>query len=236
MGKTVMLTSIFFLVLLFTGPFYLLFSGQVKTGRDWRTASRAPANLLALKPIGDKAAIILFSAPAFNWRGMFSTHTWLAVKEQKQAEYTIYQVVGWNQYRGKPIVDITHGVPDRQWYGLNPNIEAMLIGDNARSFIPRIKKAVYDYRYAHTYHAWPGPNSNTFVAYVLAQVPTLKFVMPYNALGRDYGWQWNIHSLKIGGVLGYHISSRAIAVNFLGLTLGVSFKPFGLIVPGVGLL
>lgn len=234
MRKSISLSIMIFLVLLFTGPFYLLLSGQIKTGQDWRTASRAPTNLLALKPIGSKAAIILFSAHAFNWRGMFSTHTWLAVKQDKQVDYTIYQVIGWNQYRQRPIVDISHGIPDRQWYGATPKIEGLLVGDKAESLIPQIAKAVHQYPYAKTYYAWPGPNSNTFIAYVLAQVPALNFIMPYNALGRDYGWSWGINNLKLGGVFGYNFSSHAIVVNFLGISFGVSFKPLAFIVPGLG--
>ena len=236
MSKVITLIVIIFFVLLFLGPFYLLFSGQVTTGKNWRTASRAPANLMPLKSVGEKASIILFSARAFNWRGMFSTHTWLAVKKHKQTDYTIYQVIGWNQYRNKPIVDISHGVPDRLWFGAKPKIEAMLVGDKAEQLAPKIKQAVSNYPYAKKYNAWPGPNSNTFIAYLLSQVPKLNFVMPYNALGRDYGWHWQLQTLKLGGILGYDISTRATVLNFLGVSFGVSFAPFGLIVPGVGLL
>lgn len=233
--KIVFYILLFFIILLL-GPSYLLLSGHVSLGKDWRTASRAPAHILQYDAIGKQAAIVLFSAPAFNWRGMFSTHTWLAVKTQQQTQFTIYQVVGWNRYRHKPIVDISHGIADRLWFGAKPKLQNILVGRKAQSLIPLVQNAVKSYPYANTYRAWPGPNSNTFISYIIHQVPKLGFVMPYNALGRNYGWHWTINSLALGGILGYQANHHALAINLLGLTVGISWRPLGLIVPGVGLI
>jgi hypothetical protein len=236
MIKKILSIMVISFILMFSGPIYLLSSNQVKLGQDLRIASRAPANLLSIKKIGTQAAIILFSAPAFNWRGMFSTHTWLALKHKNQVNYTIYQVIGWNRYRDKPIVDVSHGVADKLWYGIATKIDGRLIGTKAEILISAVKIAVSTYPYANHYRAWPGPNSNTFIAYIIKQVPELHFTIPYNALGRNYGWHWTMNSLSLGGLFGYHFSHRVITINFLGLTFGFSFKSFGLIVPGVGLI
>ena len=232
--KTLLIFS-FILFLLLVGPLYLLFSGKVSLGKDWRTASRAPANVIPDRAIVQQAAIVLFSAPAFNWRGMFSTHTWIAVKSRKQTHFTIYQVIGWNRYRNKALVDVSEGIVDRRWFGAVPKLQGILVGKRAEALIPAVKRAVANYPYANTYRAWPGPNSNTFISYIIHSVPELHFVMPYNALGRDYRWQGSVRSLSLGGILGYHISHKACYLNLLGLTLGVSWKPLGFIIPGVGL-
>lgn len=223
-----------FLLLWFIGPWYLLLSGQVKTGRDWRTASRSETKVLAPYHIGKQAAVILLDANAFNWRGMFSTHSWLAVKKQGQERYTIYQVLGWNKYRNKPIVDVSHGQPDRLWFGDKPKVRDIMLGKRAEQFIPKIAKAVAGYPYSKTYVAFPGPNSNTFIAYVLQQVPALKFSMPYNALGRDFGFYFSTRHVNLWGLLGYHLEAHVFYINFMGLTAGFTTQPFAWIVPGMG--
>ena len=41
------------------------------------------------------------------------------------------------------------------------------------------------YRYKDRYLPWPGPNSNTFVAWVLRKAG-VEFDLPWKALGKDY--------------------------------------------------
>jgi hypothetical protein len=45
---------------------------------------------------------------------------------------------------------------------------------------------VREYPYAHEYVVWPGPNSNTFTAYVARAVPELGLDLPPTAIGKDY--------------------------------------------------
>ena len=62
---------------------------------NWRTASRKPAGI-AVDPTKYKEAVIeVYAADAFSWRGWFAVHTWIAVKPQNAAEYTVFEVVGW---------------------------------------------------------------------------------------------------------------------------------------------
>ena len=48
---------------------------------------------------------------------------------------------------------------------------------------PRIETAITEYPYPNRYHVWPGPNSNTFVAFVLRKVPELRVDLPPTAIG-----------------------------------------------------
>ncbi len=54
--------------------------------------------------------------------------------------------------------------------------------------IPAIEQAVEDYRYSEVgdYRLWPGPNSNSFIAAILREVPGMNATMPPNAIGRDF--------------------------------------------------
>ena len=52
--------------------------------------------------------------------------------------------------------------------------------------IEAVDKAAGAYPWKTTYKAFPGPNSNTFVAWIAKQVPELELVLPFSAIGSGY--------------------------------------------------
>jgi len=82
---------------------------------------------------------------------------------------------------------------------------------------------------------WPGPNSNTFTAWVLRAVPELEADLPPTAIGKDYSGAKLIGSapsgkgfqLSLFGLLGLTGSSvEGLELNLLGLTFGLNpFDP-----------
>jgi hypothetical protein len=59
-------------------------------------------------------------------------------------------------------------------------------GDEAEKLRQALQEAPAHYPYCNTYRYWPGPNSNTFVAWVLRRAG-IKHNMGWNALGKRYG-------------------------------------------------
>jgi len=49
-----------------------------------------------------------------------------------------------------------------------------------------VDRAARAYPWADTYKAFPGPNSNTFTAWVARQVPELGLSLPFSAIGSGY--------------------------------------------------
>ena len=49
-----------------------------------------------------------------------------------------------------------------------------------------LNKAAIAYPWKETYKAFPGPNSNTFTAWIAKQVPKLELKLPFSAIGRGY--------------------------------------------------
>ena len=152
-------------------------------------------------------------------------------KGGRGAAYVVYQVVGWRAYRNLPVLAVQEDVPDRLWFDSRPSVMADLRGPVAERAIQGIRKAAETYPYPETYRLWPGPNSNTFTAYVARNVPELKAALPSNALGKDYldegqfftrtpsstGWQ-----LSLYGVLGLALGvQEGLEINLLGLVFGV---------------
>ena len=83
----------------------------------------------------------------------------------------VHQVIGWRGRGGGNVVVSSPDLPDRSWYGQPPRLVTELRGSAAASAIQKILEAVNAYPYAHEYRLWPGPNSNTFTAYIVRRVP-----------------------------------------------------------------
>ena len=232
------------LAALLAGPLAVLVGGDV-LGSDWRTASREPANI-APDPLTTTEAIVhIYAARAFSWRGAFGVHTWISVKPTAATTYTIYEVIGWRGYGGNSVLTIHNGVPDRYWFGRRPRLLAELRGEKVDTVIKRIDKAARRYPYQHAYSVYPGPNSNTFTAWVARHVPELRLDLPPTAIGKDYlgdamvsetpsgtGYQFNIKGLF--GVLA--AVEEGLEVNVAGLTFGIDPLNLAIKLPGIGRL
>lgn len=157
------------------------------TNTDWRTASRESAGIAADPLISQAATIEFYAADAFSWRGWFAVHSWIAVKAHGASEYTVYEVVGWRVDSGLPALrSFKTKTPDRYWYGAKPERFLSITGDKAARLIPEIEAAIERYPWADEYTLVPGPNSNTFPAWVGLQVPELALDMPLRAIGSGY--------------------------------------------------
>jgi Protein of unknown function (DUF3750) len=241
MLSRMLLILLFLLVAL---PLYTVLSGQVPLGRDYRTADRSSAGIAPSAETTPEAVAQVYYARALNWRGIFGVHTWIATKPENAAEYTIHHVVGWRLYRGLSAVVSSPGIPDGRWFGNEPTLLADLRGDAAAKAIPKIIEAVASYPYANDYAVWPGPNSNTFVAYVGRQVPELRMDLPATAIGKDYPINGSLldrtpsgtgYQLSMLGVLGVAVGrEEGFELNLLGLNFGVDFYKPAIKLPFIG--
>lgn len=222
----------------------MLSCGSINLGQDYRTADRSSAGIAPDPAHTPEAVIQVYSARAFNWRGIFAVHTWVATKAENAPEFIVHQVVGWRTYRGLPAVTSAPDVPDRKWFNSVPEVLVDLRGPAAQALIEPIQTAVDTYPYPNEYTLWPGPNSNTFIAYIAREVPGLELDLPPTAIGKDYlpngdltarapsgtGYQFSVF-----GVLGVLAARReGLEVNLLTLSFGI--EPLGpaLRLPGVG--
>jgi len=154
---------------------------------DWRTANRESSGIAADPSLEKQAIIEFYAADAFSWRGWFAVHPWIAIKAENAAEYTVYEVTGWRVNRGLPALrEYKTTTPDRYWFGSKPEKILSIKGDKAKQLIPKITAAVNRYPWANEYTLFPGPNSNTFPAWIGLQVPELELEMPFRAIGSGY--------------------------------------------------
>jgi len=208
---------------------------------NWSNADWSSAKLLPLPAAKPEALVYVYAARVGRWRGIFAHHSWIVVKEKNAVRYTRYDKVGW----GRPVR--TDGWPaDGRWFGNAPEVVVQIEGEAAERIVPRIRAAVLSYPYGEWggYRAWPGPNSNTFVAHVMREVPELGAALPPTAIGKDWHptgdlvgltpSRTGVH-LSLGGIAGVAIGwIEGIELNFLGLVAGLDIRRPAIKLPGWG--
>lgn len=222
-----------------------LVAGRGVVAQDWRTASREPVGLAPDPASTPEAVIQVYGARTVGWKGAFGVHTWVAVKPENAPQYTVYEVIGWRLRWADSVVVIHSRAADGRWFGAEPDLLADRRGPEAEKLIPRIDAAARAYPHEKEYTAWPGPNSNTFVAWITRAVPELGVDLPPTAIGKDYlaesifasapsgrGFQ-----VSLAGLLGLTASGvEGLELNLLGLSFGVNPFDLSLKLPLLGRL
>jgi hypothetical protein len=117
--------------------------------------------------------------------GIFAWHYWLVVEDGAgRHRWEVWQTknaggscVGHVHLDLKRPEDGVGGGPSR--------LAAQWSGETALR-IARVLERIESYPYCEVYRYWPGPNSNTFVAWVLRQAGAAE-VLDRRGLGRNYG-------------------------------------------------
>src|SRR5688572_6682789 len=199
------------------------------------------AESLVADPVAISEPVVqVWGARTRGAKGIFGVHTWIAVKPQGATEYTVYEIIGWRLRWTDSALVVRNRAPNH-WFGAEGELYAEKRGAGVDELIRRIEKAVQEYPYAKTYTLWPGPNSNTFTAWVARAVPELEADLPATAIGKDYigsnmistapsgkGFQFSLRGLF--GVAASGVDG--VELNLLGLNFGVS--PSGIKLPIVG--
>jgi hypothetical protein len=211
--------------------------------REWRKLHGEPAGLAPDPATTPEAVVQVYGARVSGWRGIFGVHTWVAAKPSNAEHYTIYEVISWRLRWADSSVAIGRRKPDGHWYGARPHLLADVRGGHVDGLISRVDQIARSYHYSRHYSAWPGPNSNTFVATIARAVPELEVEFPSTAIGKDYlgssvfgcapsgcGLQFSML-----GLLGVTIGRlEGIEINVLALTFGLNLLTRTLKLPIVG--
>lgn len=174
------------MVKILVSVFILSFISNCSSTKSYGTASRESAGI-APDPLQTKEAVVqVYGADTWGWRGWFAIHTWISVKKTNEKHWLVYDVVGWRVRREQPVMRIAEDVPDRYWYGSKPELIKEHRGKGVDALIDKIDKAAKAYPWQSTYEAFPGPNSNTFIAWIGKEVPELDLDLPFSAIGSGY--------------------------------------------------
>jgi len=188
-----------------------------------------------------EAVVQVYGARTMGVKGIFGVHTWVAVKATDAPAWTVYEIIGWRLRWSDTALVVRNRQPDAPWFGSPVELYADKRGPGVEELIKRIEKAAHDYPYANTYTLWPGPNSNTFTAWIARAVPELQVDLPATAIGKDYIGSNFVSSapsgsgfqFSVAGILGVAAGPvDGFELNLLGLNFGASGS--GLKLPFVG--
>jgi uncharacterized protein DUF3750 len=217
-----------------------------RLGQNWWELRRDSSGQAPDPVAAPDAVIQVYAARAVGWRGVMAVHTWVALKPTGAASYTRYEVMGWGVGRGAPAIRVNRAGPDDYWFGSRPELLVDRRGEGVDALIARVRAAVQAYPYPASYWTWPGPNSNTFTAYLGRAVPELRLDLPATAIGKDFipGGRPVAMSpsgtgvqLSLFGLLGVMVGGEeGLELNVLSLTFGVDVKRPALKLPVVGRL
>ena len=232
-----------FLVLLFA-PICVSAASYFLSDRasaNWYAADRSSAGILPDASDHPEAAVRIYAARTVRWRGIVAVHSWIVFKDKGASRFSRYDYTAW----GEPI-RVNGFVADGRWFGQLPDEVFRADGERAAQLIPKIRAAIdgYKYRNLGDYRAWPGPNSNTFVAAIIDAVPEIDAVLPPTAIGKDFpydgewfGWTPSGTGLRatLGGYLGLTVGwLEGVELNVLGAVLGVDIRRPAIKIPGIG--
>ncbi len=191
-----------------------------------------------------EAVIQVYAARTRGAKKAISVHTWISVKPENSENYTSYEIIGWRLKRKGTALVIRNDKPDRDWWGHQPKLLLDIRGPKAQRLIPKVVAAVGEYPHQKNYHAWPGPNSNTFTAFIGKQVPELGLDLPSTAIGKDYREIKDIVGLSpsgsgvqasLWGLLGLTIGiEEGLELNLFGLNFELDLFDFAVELPGIG--
>ena len=215
-----------------------------RAGQSWWELRRDSSGQAPDPAATPDAVVQVYAARAVGWRGVMAVHSWIALKPAGAAAYTRYEVMGWGVGNGSPAIRVNRAGPDNYWFGSRPDRLLDRRGAGVDELIARIEAAVAAYPYPDSYRTWPGPNSNTFIAYLGRAVPELRLDLPATAIGKDFipgggpvamspsgtGVQVSLFGL-LGVMAGLE---EGVELNVLSLTFGVDVKRPALKLPIVG--
>lgn len=196
-------------------------------------------------PEEDSDAIVqIYAARTRGTKQAVAVHTWIATKPENAKHYTISEIFGWRLKRNGTALRRIQDVPDHDWYGHPPTLLVDIRGERADELIPRIEQSILNYPYQKEYTAWPGPNSNTFVAWIGKDVPELGLDLPATAIGKDWrpisdavGYSPSGSGLQtsLWGLLGLSLGwEEGIEFNLLGLSYELDLFDLAIELPGFG--
>ncbi|MET0605641.1 MAG: DUF3750 domain-containing protein [Beijerinckiaceae bacterium] len=203
---------------------------------DW-----ASARILPPADAHQPATIHIFAGRVARQRGIFAHHHWIVLKEHGAHRYMRYDVTRWAGLRENG------WAPDGRWFGDDPVLVGKLEGEAADRAIPQVQAAIARYRAItrDDYVTWPGPNSNSFVAELIAAMDAPIALLP-TGIGKDfrgssfYFGATPSHTglqLSAQGALGLSIGwVEGLEVNILGLVAGLDIRRPALKLPGFGRL
>jgi Protein of unknown function (DUF3750) len=210
---------------------------------NWKVASWASSKVLPEATAVKPATVIILASRTGQWKSIFAEHMSIVVKPENATHWTRYDVVGW----GNPVRKDAY-VADALWYGNTPRVIYRVEGAKAAKLIPAIESSIENYPFQKkgSYTVWPGPNSNTFVSWVVRHTEGLDVELSSVAVGKDWlGSGFGLapapsktgYTATYGGYIGGTLAwEEGLELHVLGSTIGIDPGDLAIKLPALGKL
>jgi hypothetical protein len=177
----------------------------------------------------DAPVVQIYAARTWGKKGMLAVHSWIVTKRRGAVTYNRHEILGWKLRWSDSALRSNHwGAYDQaNWFGNEATLLVDHRGDGAEAMIDAIDAAIMNYPYKDEYRLWPGPNSNTFIAYLGLAVPQLSLDLPSTAVGKDYRPVRDLFGRSASGS-GFQISLLGLASVSVGYEEGVELSLLGI--------
>ena len=137
--------------------------------------------------------VFLFSSKA-NFPAFFAKHYWFVSNkggELKRWEVSYkknkYHEFGYIWTYQHSFSKALHKyIWDKRVHWEKSEIKEIINGNKARNLIRVLEKSLEDYPFKEKYSFYPGPNSNTFVQWVIDKFPELNIKLSWDSFGKNY--------------------------------------------------
>jgi len=213
--------------IVFSLTLYALIS--VSVGAVINPTTTPEVRLAPLPSEYDAPVVQVYAARTWGKKGAFAVHTWIVTKRRGAEAYTRHEVIGWQLRWSDSALRSSRWSANyaADWYGKQATLLVDHRGAGVEKMIDRIDLAISDYPYRDQYRLWPGPNSNTFTAYLGLAVPELQLDLPSTAVGKDYRPVEDFIGWSASGS-GFQISLLGLASLSVGIEEGVETNLLGI--------
>lgn len=175
---------------------------------------------------------------SYPWYTRFARHSWFDMKVGGEERWLRLEVFDTDGVVVRGSLTPERARADERW-SRDVVVEKLVVGADAERIARELQAVALEYEDDGRYHAWPGPNSNTFVERVGRAVPGFRFEQDHNAVGKDYSGIVRAGGTSTGtgleletALLGLQVGlSEGLELHVLQLTLGVALFPPALKVP-----
>ncbi len=186
-------------------------------------------------PEGDAPAVLLLTTRLGGPMKRIARHPWLALRGAGEPEWEKWEVLAGGH---DTVQRHTSSQPLAPAFGDGVRLHGVWRGGEAQRMIDCVRREGPRYPDRYTYWVWPGPNSNTFIDWVMRRCG-IHANLPSTSVGKDHrGWvgaSWTtggtgfqIETPLVGFRLGL---TEGIAIHLFGLELGVDLWPPAIILP-----
>ena len=177
----------------------------------------------------DAPVVQVYAARTWGKKGMLAVHTWIVTKRRGANSYNRHEIIGWKLRWSSSALRSNRwrAYDEANWFGNEATLLVDHRGGEVDAMIDKIDAAIINYPYKDQYRLWPGPNSNTFIAYLGLAVPELSLDLPSTAVGKDYRPVHKLLGRSASGT-GFQISLLGLASLSIGYEEGIEVSLLGI--------